>query len=110
MFPTLLYTERPDRAVSFIAEGHIALLMENSPASLVLPTTFWALFHSPEDHYLRTPYGNFIRLLRIIALFVALFTSSLYIAITNFHVGMIPPDLLMAIAGIKGKSAFSIPN
>ena len=106
MFPTLLYTERPDRAVSFIEEGHIALLMENSPASLVLPTTFWALFHSPEDHYLRTPYGNFIRLLRIIALLIALFTSSLYIAITNFHVGMIPPDLLMAIAGSRERVPF----
>ena len=106
LFPTLLYTERPDRAVSFIGEGHIALLMENSPASLVLPTTFWALFHSPEDHYLRTPYGNFIRLLRIVAFLIALFTSSLYIAITNFHVGMIPPDLLMAIAGSRERVPF----
>ena len=79
--------------------------MENSPA-VYIPATFWALFHSPEDHYLRTPYGNFIRLLRIIALFVAIFTSSLYIAITNFHVGMIPPDLLMAIAGTRERVPF----
>lgn len=61
LFPTILNTERPDRAASFIEEGHIVLLMSNSPNCLVLPATFWALFHSPEDHYLRTPYGNFIR-------------------------------------------------
>ncbi|MEH6949158.1 spore germination protein [Bacillus sp. JJ634] len=101
LFPTILYTERPDRAASFIQEGHIILLMENSPSSLILPATFWALFHSPEDHYLRTPYGNFIRILRIIALFISIFTSSFYLAVTNFHVGMIPPDLLMAIAGTR---------
>ncbi|WP_066306826.1 spore germination protein [Bacillus sp. FJAT-29814] len=101
LFPTILNTERPDRAVSFIEEGHIVLLMSNSPNCLVLPATFWAIFHSPEDHYLRTPYGNFIRLLRLVALFISMFASAFYIAITNYHVGMIPPDLLMAIAGTR---------
>jgi hypothetical protein len=101
LFPTILNTERPDRAVSFIEEGHIVLLMSNSPNCLVLPATFWSMFHSPEDHYLRTPYGNFIRLLRVIALFISIFSSAFYIAITNYHVGMIPPDLLMAIAGTR---------
>ena len=106
IFPTLLYTERPDRASSFIEAGHIVLLMENSPCCLVLPATFWALIHSPEDYYLRAPAGNFIRMLRFIAMFFAIFTSSVYIAITNFHVGMIPPDLLMAIAGTREKVPF----
>lgn len=106
LFPTILYTERPDRAASFIEEGHIVLLMSNSPSCLVLPTTFWAMMHSPEDHYLRTPYGNFIRLLRFFALFVAIFSSPFYIAITNYHVGMIPPDLLMAIAGSRERVPF----
>ena len=45
-------------------------------------------------------------MLRFIALFVAIFTSSIYIAITNFHVGMIPPDLLMAIAGTRERVPF----
>jgi spore germination protein KA len=80
--------------------------MENSPSSLILPATLWSLLHSPEDHYLRAPYGNFIRILRFVALFIAVFTSSLYIAITNFHVGMIPPDLLMAIAGTRERVPF----
>jgi hypothetical protein len=106
LFPTIVYTERPDRAAAFIEEGHIILLMENSPSCLILPATFWAMFHSPEDHYLRAPYGNFIRILRFLALFVAVFTSPIYLAITNFHVGMIPPDLLMAIAGTRERVPF----
>lgn len=106
LFPTIVYTERPDRAAAFIEEGHIVLLMENSPSCLILPATFWAMFHSPEDHYLRVPYGNFIRILRFLALFVACFTSPVYLAITNFHVGMIPPDLLMAIAGTRERVPF----
>ncbi|MCM3570969.1 spore germination protein [Neobacillus mesonae] len=106
LFPTILNTERPDRAVSFIEEGHIVILMSNSPNCLVLPATFWSLFHSPEDHYLRVPYGNFIRILRLVALFISMFSSSFYIAITNYHVGMIPPDLLMAIAGARERVPF----
>ncbi|MEH7115920.1 spore germination protein [Neobacillus vireti] len=106
LFPTLLYTERPDRASSFIEEGHVILLMSNSPSCLVLPANFWAMIHSPEDHYLRTPYGNFIRILRVMAMFVATFASSFYLAITNYHVGMIPPDLLMAIAGTRERGPF----
>jgi Bacillus/Clostridium GerA spore germination protein len=106
LFPTILYTERPDRAASFIEEGHIVILMSNSPSCLIMPATFWALMHSPEDHYLRTPYGNFIRFLRLFAFLVAVFASPVYIAITNYHVGMIPPDLLMAIAGTRERVPF----
>ncbi|MEH7072910.1 spore germination protein [Neobacillus drentensis] len=106
LFPTILYTERPDRAASFIEEGHIVILMSNSPSCLILPTTFWSLMHSPEDHYLRAPYGNFIRLLRLFAFLVAVFASAFYIAITNYHVGMIPPDLLMAFAGTRERVPF----
>src|SRR5690606_36169841 len=85
IFPTVLYTERPDRAVSFLEDGYIVLLMDNSPDSLVLPATFWSYFHVSEDHYLRFPYGNFARLIRTIALLITLFTSAIYIAITSFH-------------------------
>src|SRR5690606_4427143 len=97
MLPTVMLTERPDRACSFLMEGHIVLLMENSPTSLILPITFWALFHTPEDQYLRWAYGNFIRIIRIMAIFVALLTPSIYIAISTFHEEMLPTDLLLAI-------------
>ncbi|MEN2766637.1 spore germination protein [Ornithinibacillus xuwenensis] len=106
IFPTILYTERPDRAASFIEDGYIVLLMDNSPDSLVLPATFWSFYHTSEDHYLRFPYGNFTRFLRILALFISLFTSSLYVAVVTFHAEMVPPDLLLAIAATREKVPF----
>ncbi|WP_255507955.1 spore germination protein [Lysinibacillus sp. BW-2-10] len=101
IFPTILYTERPDRATSFLEDGFIILLMDNSPSSLILPATFWSFFHNPEDYYLRFLFGNFIRILRLIALFITLFISSIYIAVTNYHIGMIPADLLLAISATR---------
>ncbi|GAA0315391.1 spore germination protein [Bacillus carboniphilus] len=108
LFPTLLYTERPDRAASFLEDGYIVLLMDNSPASLIMPATFWSFFHNPEEHYLRFPYGNFTRLLRILAVFITLFTSATYVAITNFHSEMVPADLLLAIASTREKVPFPV--
>lgn len=106
LFPSVLTTERPDRAASFLEDGYIALLMDNSPDSLILPATFWAFFHSPEDHYLKIHYGNFTRALRMVALFITVFTSAIYIAITTFHAEMIPPDLLLAIASSRERVPF----
>lgn len=106
LFPTILYTERPDRAASFLEDGYIVLIMDNSPACLVLPATFWSFFHTSEDHYLRFIFGNFTRLIRIFAIFVTLFSSAAYVAVTNYHAEMIPPDLLLAIASTREKVPF----
>lgn len=101
LIPTVLYTERPDRASSFLHEGHIILIMNNSPSCLVVPVTFFAFFHTGEDQYERWSYGNFIRLIRVFSFFIALMVPALYVAITNFHQEMIPTDLVLAISGTR---------
>ncbi|VEF49823.1 GerKA2 spore germination GerA type complex [Bacillus freudenreichii] len=108
IFPSTLTTERPDRAASFLMEGHIVLVMENSPDVLIVPVTFWSLFHTVEDQYLRMPYGNFIRMIRLLSLLIALFMPALYIAITTFHAEMLPTDLMLAIAATREKMPFPV--
>jgi len=83
--------------------------MENSSASLILPVTFWSYFHSPEDRYLRLVFGNFSRLVRFFAVFITLFISSIYVALTNFHFEMIPQDLLLAISSARERVPFPVP-
>ncbi|WP_138419212.1 spore germination protein [Aquibacillus sediminis] len=106
--PSILYTERPDNAASYIEEGYIVLLMDNSPACLVVPITFWAFFHSPEDRYLRFLFGNFTRIIRFIAFFITVFVSSIYVGISTFHSQMIPPDLLLAITSARERVPFPL--
>lgn len=101
-----LLTERPDRTVSFLRDGHVVILMDNAPFSLVVPVTFWSLFHTSDDTYHRWPFANFIRLIRIFAIFVALFTPSFYIAVSNYHAEMLPTDLLLAIAAARENVPF----
>lgn len=106
LVPSSLQTERPDRACAFLLEGHVILLMDNSPTALVLPVTLWSLIHSAEDHYMRWAYSNFMRIIRLLALFVAVMTPSVYIAVSTFHEEMIPTDLLLAIAATREKVPF----
>lgn len=108
LIPSTLQTERPDRAASFVLEGHIVLVMENSPSALVAPTTFWSFFHTVEDQYLRMPYGNFLRIIRLIAIFIALLVPALYIALTTFHSEMLPTDLMLAIAATRERIPFPV--
>jgi spore germination protein KA len=106
LFPSTMTTERPDRASSFLLEGHVVLLMDNSPDALIAPITFWSLFHTAEDQFLRWAYGNFARIMRLIALFIALLVPAIYLAVITFHPEMLPTDLLLAIAGTRERVPF----
>lgn len=107
IYPTILYTERPDRTCTFLERGCVVLLMNNSADALILPITFWDLFHSAEDEYLRFLNGNFTRFIRLIAFLITVHISAVYIAITTFHPEMIPTDLLLAISATKAKVPFT---
>lgn len=104
--PQMVATERPDRVASMLAEGKVAVIVHGSPFALVLPTTYHELTHSPEDSYMRFPYANLMRIIRIFAMLLSLLLPGIYIAITNFHQEMIPTDLLIAIEASREKVPF----
>ncbi len=98
LIPTLLSTERPDRAASHVVEGKVAIIADGTPFAIIAPVTLDELFHSPEDMALRWQYGTFVRFVRVIAVLIAALLPGSYIAVTNFHQEMIPTELLIAIA------------
>ncbi len=106
IFPTVLSTERPDRAVSHLVEGKVAILTDGSPFALIVPVTIADFLHTPEDTTLRWPYGTFLRLIRLFAFFVATMLPGTYVALTTFHGEMIPTDLLIAIAKARENVPF----
>ncbi|WII37217.1 spore germination protein [Paenibacillus thiaminolyticus] len=96
-FPTMYNTERPDVVAAGLLEGRVAILVDGTPFVLLVPALFIQYFHAAEDYYHRTDFG-LIRLLRMIAFFIALLGPSLYIAITTFHHEMLPTALMISIA------------
>lgn len=106
LFPQILTTERPDRTASFLMEGKVAILVEGTPFSEVVPVTFFHLLQTSEDVNLRWQYGTFLRFIRFFGVFIGTMLPALYVAITLFHQEMIPTELLASIARSKEQVPF----
>jgi len=98
IFPQVNITERPDRMCSCLLEGRVGMLVDNTPMCLIVPATFPQFLQSPEDYYNRYPYASFTRILRFVAMHIALLLPSAYIAVVTFHQEMLPTPLLISIA------------
>ncbi|GIN60988.1 putative membrane protein YfkQ [Robertmurraya siralis] len=106
LFPQIQNTERPDTVVGNLLEGRVALLVNGSPFTLILPATFWQFLQANEDYYHRYHISLFIRLLRILMIFLALMLPAIYIAVTTYHQEMIPTNLLYSIAASRESIPF----
>ena len=105
-FPQMQITERPDKVCANLLEGRVIILIDGNPQALILPTTFFQLFQSPEDYYERILFGNFIRLLRYIGFIVATSLPSIYVALISFHHEMIPMDLMVHLSKSRAQVPF----
>lgn len=102
----ILGTERPDRVARALAEGRVALIINGSPKALIFPTNAFELMHSASDAYLRFPYANMTRILRLLAMFITLLLPAFYLAITLYHQEMIPTYLAYSISAARENVPF----
>lgn len=83
-FPKVRYTERPDAAASCIAEGSIIILVDNSPAAMIVPTSFFEFLQDTNDYYFPPIVGTYLRIVRAIIFGLALFLSPVwYLLVKN---------------------------
>lgn len=101
-----LSTERPDRAARAIAEGRVVFMLNGSPRALIFPANIYELTHAASDSYLRAPYANMSRVIRLAGMFVSLLLPALYLAITLYHQEMLPTYLLYAISAARANVPF----
>jgi len=98
IFPQVNISERPDRLCACLLEGRVGIIVDNTPMCLIVPAAFPQFLQSPEDYYNRFPYASFTRILRFVAMHIALLLPSVYIAVVTFHQEMLPTPLLISIA------------
>lgn len=77
-FPKVRYTERPDAATACIMEGSIVLLVDNSPAAMLLPTSFFDFVQEANDFYFPPLVGSYLRILRYVVFFLTLFITPVW--------------------------------
>lgn len=107
-FPQTIATERPDRVSTYLLNGRVAIIVNGTPFVLVVPATFIDFLTSGEDRNLNYHFANFLKFIRAIALFFAIFLPGIYVAITNYHQELIPSELLFAIANAREAIPFPV--
>ena len=108
-FPQVSSTERPDNVETALLKGRVAIMLDGTPFVLIVPTTLSSVLQSPEDYYYRWMVSSATRVLRYAAAFMAIFLPALYVALTTYHVGLIPSDLAFFIAASREGVPFSAP-
>lgn len=107
-FPQTIATERPDRVSTYLLNGRVAIIVNGTPFVLVVPGIFIDFLSSGEDRNLNYHFANFLKFIRGIALFFAIFLPGMYVAITNYHQELIPSELLFAIANAREAIPFPV--
>ncbi len=83
-FPKVRYTERPDSAAACIAEGSIIVIVDNSPAAMIVPTSFFEFLQDTNDYYFPPIVGTYLRFIRLIIFALALLLSpTWYLLVSN---------------------------
>lgn len=86
--PKVRYTERPDNAAAHLLEGHLVVLVDNSPTALVLPAPFLAHTQSFEEYRQSTLMGTYLVSLRTLAIPISMILAPLWLLFS------VQPELL----------------
>ncbi len=108
--PQILSSERPDRAASFLMEGHVVVLCDGSPYANIMPVTLFALMNSPEDIYVKQPLGTVIRIARYIGAALSILLPGAFLAAAIFHPGLLSTEILSTIIASRKMVFASIGN
>ena len=95
-FPKFKFSERPDTAAASILEGNIIILVDNSPAAMILPSSVFDIIEEADDYYFPPLTGTYLRLTRALIALMTYFVPVLYL-LSTMHPTMLP-DWLSFIA------------
>lgn len=78
-FPKVKNTERPDVTASAVLDGNIAILIDNAPSALIIPTSIFDILEEADDYYFPPLTGTYIRLTRYLVTIASLFITPLWL-------------------------------
>lgn len=83
-FPKVRYSERPDAVASMLLEGSIAIICDNTPQIMIIPTSIFEFMQESDDFYLPPLIGTYLRLTRMLIFIMSLFLTPIwYLLVTN---------------------------
>ncbi len=77
-FPKIRVTERPDTAAAQILEGSVAIIIDNTPEVMILPSSIFDFMQETNDFYFPPITSTYIRLVRYTVFFMTLIITPLW--------------------------------
>jgi hypothetical protein len=100
-FPLSVRTERPDVVAELLFRGRVAVMVQGSPFSLVVPATLLDIEHAAEPRLGSPAIATFVRWVRLIGIGVGVLAPGAYTALLAVDPNVVPPLLLAAIAAAR---------
>ncbi len=82
-FPKFKFTERPDTTAACIMEGKVAILVDNSPSAMILPTSILDMIEEANDYYFPAWTSLYLKVSRIIILLLTVFLTPVFLLLMN---------------------------
>ena len=82
-FPQAKFTERPDVVAAHLLEGHVVLMVDNSPSAMLFPATLFHFTQHSEDYYQNPLVGTYIRWIRFFAILISLLFTPLWLLLAQ---------------------------
>lgn len=103
-FPKFKFTERPDTTAACIMEGKVAILVDNSPSAMILPTSILDMIEEANDYYFPGWTALYLKLARVLILLLTVFLTPTFLLLMK-NPGWIP----RAFEFIAVREAINIP-
>lgn len=82
-FPKFKYSERPDTAAAALLDGNVVIMVDNSPAVMILPTSVFDMIEEPDDYNFAPIIGTYLRWSRFVFTMVCMFLTPVWLLLIN---------------------------
>ncbi len=101
-FPKIRTTERPDSAAAQLLEGSVIIIIDNTPQTMVLPSTIFDFMQESNDFYFPPLTGTYIRIIRYTVFFMTLIITPIWYLMIRYP-ALVPPFLEFALPEYTGQ-------
>lgn len=88
-FPKFKYSERPDTAAAAVLDGNIVIMVDNSPAVMIVPTSLFDMLEEPDDYNFSPVIGTYLRWSRFLFTIVTFLLTPTWILLL-YHPEWVP--------------------
>lgn len=82
--PKFKYTERPDTTAAHILEGDIAVVVDNSPAVLLIPSTVFSIMEEANDYYFPPLIGSYLKITRALVMILTVVITPTWLLFNQY--------------------------